>query len=217
MITKLLSKEMKLTASPLSYIFIAFAAMTMIPGYPILCGAFFVCLGLFYTYQQARECDDLIYTVLLPVRKRDIAAAKFLFAVIIELISFAVCAVLTAVRMTALSEAAVYIRNPMMNANTAYPGFVLLVFAMFNIFFLGGFFRTAYKIGGPFIAFCAASFIIIFIGETIHHVPGLEYMNRTAGTDAAQLMILILGTVVFAAGTILSYRISAGRLEKIDF
>ena len=217
MITKLLSKEMKLTASPLSYIFIAFAVMTMIPGYPILCGAFFVCLGLFYTYQQARECDDITYTVLLPVQKKDIAAAKFLFAVIIELISFAVCAVLTVVRMTVLSEAAVYIRNPLMNANIAYLGFLLLVFAMFNIFFLGGFFRTAYKIGRPFIAFCAASFIVICIGETIHHVPGLEYMNRTAGTYAAQLMILILGAVVFAAGTILSYRISAGRLEKIDF
>ena len=102
MMTKLLSKEMKLTASPLSYVFIAFAAMTMIPGYPILCGAFFVCLGIFYTYQQARECDDITYTVLLPVRKRDVVTAKFLFTVIIELISFAICVALTVIRMNAM-------------------------------------------------------------------------------------------------------------------
>ena len=53
----------------------------MIPGYPILCGAFFVCLGIFYTYQQARECDDITYTVLLPVRKRDVVTAKYMDSV----------------------------------------------------------------------------------------------------------------------------------------
>jgi len=217
MMTKLLSKEMKLTASPLSFIFIAFAAMTMIPGYPILCGAFFICLGIFYTFQQATECDDISYTVLLPVRKRDVVTAKFLFAVIIELISFTACTVLTAVRMNALSGADAYLRNPMMNANTAYLGFVLLIFAMFNIFFLGGFFRTAYKTGMPFIVFCIVAFIVISAAEAIHHVPGFEYMNRTAGVSKAQCIILALGAVVFAAGTILSHRISASSFERIDF
>jgi len=217
MTAKLLSKEMRLTASPLSYIFIAFAAMTMIPGYPILCGAFFVCLGIFYTYQQARECDDITYTVLLPVRKRDVVTAKYMFAVFIELISFAICAALTAVRMNAMSDAAPYVTNPMMNANIAYLGFVLIVFAMFNIFFLGGFFKTAYKIGIPFVVFCAAAFIVVFIGEAIHHVPGLAYMNNTAGVSGAQVVILISGVVIFAAGTLFSRKVSIARFERIDF
>ena len=37
---KLLKKEMKLAASPLSYIFIAFGFMAFLPGYPILVGSF---------------------------------------------------------------------------------------------------------------------------------------------------------------------------------
>ena len=56
---KLLYKEMKLSANPLSYWFIAFSVMTMIPRYPILVGSFFICLGIFYTYQQIREYDDM--------------------------------------------------------------------------------------------------------------------------------------------------------------
>lgn len=217
MMTKLLSKEMKLTASPLSYVFIAFAAMTMIPGYPILCGAFFVCLGIFYTYQQARECDDITYTVLLPVRKRDVVTAKFLFTVIIELISFAICVALTVIRMNAMSDAVPYVKNPMMNANVAYLGFVLLVFALYNIFFVGGFFKNAYKIGAPFIIFCIVSFFAISIGEALHHIPGLEYLNGTTGIDKVQIVILALGVVVFIAGTLLSHKISTHRFERIDF
>ena len=217
MMTKLLSKEMKLTASPLSYVFIAFAAMTMLPGYPILCGAFFVCLGIFYTFQQARECDDITYTVLLPVRKRDVVTAKFAFTVIIELISFVICVALTAVRMNAMSDAAPYVKNPMMNANIAYLGFTLLIFALYNIFFLGGFFKNAYRIGAPFIAFCIASFVAIFIGEALHHVHGLEYINETAGIDNVQIVILASGAVVFIVGTLLSHKKSVFRFERIDF
>ena len=37
---KLLYKEMRLSANPLSYWFITFSAMTMIPRYPILVGSF---------------------------------------------------------------------------------------------------------------------------------------------------------------------------------
>ena len=83
---KLLYKEMKLSANPLSYWFIAFSAMTMIPRYPILVGSFFICLGIFYTYQQIREYDDITYTVMLPVKKKDVVTAKYLFVLFIEFI-----------------------------------------------------------------------------------------------------------------------------------
>ena len=43
---QLLKKEMKLAASPLSYIFIVFGLMAFVPGYPILVSSFFVCLVL---------------------------------------------------------------------------------------------------------------------------------------------------------------------------
>ena len=43
----LLSKEIKLAASPLAWLFISFSLMAFIPGYPILVAAFFICFGIF--------------------------------------------------------------------------------------------------------------------------------------------------------------------------
>ena len=37
----LLRKEIRLSSMLLTWLFIGFGAMTMIPGYPILCGVFF--------------------------------------------------------------------------------------------------------------------------------------------------------------------------------
>ena len=138
---KLLYKEMKLSANPLSYWFIAFSAMTMIPRYPILVGSFFICLGIFYTYQQIREYDDITYTVMLPVKKKDVVTAKYLFVLFIEFISFILCALITIIRMSSLGNAAPYVTNPLMNANAAYLGYVMIVFAVFNSIFLAGFFK----------------------------------------------------------------------------
>jgi len=97
---KLLKKELRLTAAPITYFFLAFALMTLIPGYPILVGGFFITLGIFYTFQMARESNDILYTALLPCKKQDVVRAKYAFCVLIELLGWLLCAVLTAVRLT---------------------------------------------------------------------------------------------------------------------
>ena len=156
---KLLKKEMKLAASPLSYIFIVFGLMAFLPGYPILVGSFFVCLGLFQSFQCMREANDITYTALLPVAKGDIVRAKYVFCIMIELCYFILTSVPVLIRMTVLSEAAVYRNNVLMNANLVYLGFVLLILGLFNLIFIGGFFKTAYKFAKPFVAFIVTSFL----------------------------------------------------------
>ena len=42
----LLRKEIRLSSMLLTWLFIGFGAMTLIPGYPILCGVFFITLGI---------------------------------------------------------------------------------------------------------------------------------------------------------------------------
>lgn len=213
---KLLYKEMKLSANPLSYWFITFSAMTMIPRYPILVGSFFICLGIFYTYQQVREYDDITYTVMLPVRKKDVVSAKYLFVLFIELIAFVLCALLTIIRMKFLGNAAPYVTNPLMNANAAYLGYLLAVFASFNGIFLAGFFKTAYKIGKPFILFCVVGSIIIFMGEVLHHILGLENLNDPANLSILQVAILAIGITVFMLCTWFSYKKALKDFEEIN-
>ena len=213
---KLFYKEMKLSANPLTYLFIAFSAMTMIPSYPILVGSFFICLGIFHTYQQIREYDDVTYTVMLPVKKQDIVTAKYLFVLFIELTAFILCTLLTIIRMKILGTAVPYATNQLMNANMAYLGYTMIVFAVFNSIFLAGFFKTTYKIGKPFFIFCVVSFIIIIMGEILHHIPDLESLNNPSNLSMPQVVIFASGVVVFMLCTWLSYQKAVKDFEGID-
>lgn len=213
----LLNKEMKLSAHILSWCFIAFGLMAMIPGYPIVVGAFFVCLGIYQSFQYGRENNDILYTALLPVKKADVVKAKFAFVCLIEMLSFALMFILTVIRMTVFSGSAVYVNNAMMNANQAFLGYVLVVYAMFNILFVKGFFRTAYKFGKPFISFTIVSFVFAAITEVLHHLPGLIFLNDTDTLgNPVQWVVLAAGIVIYTGVTVISEKKAEMLFEQID-
>lgn len=213
----MLKKEMRLSALTLTYLFIGFGAMTMLPGYPILCGVFFITLGIYQSFQSAREANDIVYSALLPVAKCDVVKGKYQFVILIELSGFALMAILTAFRMTLLKDAAVYRTNALMNANLFFLGAAVFIFGLFNVIFLGGFFRTAYQLGKPFIIYIAAAFLIIGVAEALHHIPGMEALNAF-GFDHLALQIFMLsgGILLYILLTALSYRKACADFEKID-
>ena len=155
--------------------------MTLIPGYPILAGRFFITLGIFYTFQMARESNDILYTALLPCKKQDVVRAKYTFCVLIELL-----------------------------------GWLLILFALFNSVFLGGFFRTAYGLGKPFILYSIAGFAVICLAEALHHFPGMAAMNSQTEGFGMQLIVLAAGVLLFVGMTALSCRKAQKNFERID-
>ena len=157
----ILLKEIKLSASPLSFIFIVFGLMFFLPGYPILCGAFFVTLGIFYSFQSAREANDIVFSALLPIAKKDVVRGKFLFVCFIECCALILMAASMIVRMTALAESDVYRTNALMNANPFALGVAFLLFGLFNLIFVGGFFKTAYRFARPFVTYLIVGFLVI--------------------------------------------------------
>lgn len=215
--TDLLKKEIKLSALKLTFWFTAFGLMTFIPGYPILVGAFFVCLGIFQSFQASRENNDILYSALLPVAKSDVVRSKYIFCVFIELCSFLISAAATLLRMTVLADSVVYRSNVMMNANPAYLGFLLLIFACFNAIFVRGFFKTAYKFSRPFLSFIIISFLIVGIAEALHHIPGLEPVNAF-GFDSPGLQagVFAAGLVLYVLLTLCSEKQAERYFESID-
>lgn len=214
---KLLRKEIQLAASPLSYFFIGFSLMAFVPEYPILVGSFFVCLGLFQSFQTAREANDLTYTALLPVAKRDVVQAKYAFCCFIEICYFTLTGAVTLIRMTLLSNAAVYRNNALMNANLVYLAFVLLILGLFNAIFVGGFFQTAYKFAKPFVKFILAAFAVVGLGETLFHIPGFAALNAFGFAHMGlQLSVLALGILLFSGLTVLSKHRAMRNFERID-
>ena len=213
----ILLKEYKLSASPLSFLFILFGLMFFLPGYPVLCGVFFVTLGIFQSYQNAREANDMVFSALLPISKRDVVKGKYLFTAAIELCGILLMAAAVVVRMTVLADAPAYRSNALMNANLFALGMAFVGFGLFNLIFVGGFFKTAYKFAGPFVGYIIAVFLMISIAETLHHVPGFAFLNAF-GTEhfAVQVLLLGIGAAFYLAVTVLSCKKACKRFDKTD-
>lgn len=213
----LLLKECRLSASVLSYLFIAFGFMFLLPGYPILCGVFFVTLGIFQSFQNARETNDILFSALLPVAKRDVVKGKYLFVCLIELCGLALMGASVILRGTLLVDAPPYVNNALMNANCFALGLAFLIFGLFNAVFVGGFFRTAYKFAGPFVTYIVLAFLTVGVGEALHHFPGLEPLNAFGAEHLPlQLSLLAAGILAYLVLTFISYRQSCRRFERID-
>ena len=213
----ILTKEMKLSASLLSFLFILFGFMFFLPGYPVLCGVFFISLGIFQSFQNARETNDIFFSALLPIAKKDVVKGKFLFVCFIELCGLLLMGIATVLRMTVFSEVAAYKTNQLMNANFFALGLAFVIFGLFNLIFVGGFFKTAYKFGKPFVTYIIVCFVVIGIGEALHHFPGMKFLN-VFGTQCliSQILLLVSGILCFAVLTFISYKKSCNRFEKID-
>ena len=213
----LVKKEFSLAIPPLTYVFLAFALMSFIPGYPILCGAFFTCLGIFQGYLSAREAGDIYFSLMLPVRKKDIVRAKYISVMILEGISLLLMCVFTFIRMTYLSSSPVYLTNVMMAANPLFIAFALMVYALFNTVFLGGYFRTGYNLGKPFVIFAVTAFLLIALGEALHHFPGLGHLNEPGWEGSKDLLWCAAAALaVYLAVSLLSMRSSEKRFALLD-
>lgn len=213
----ILLKEMKLSASPLSYLFIAFGLMFFVPGYPILCGTFFVTLGLFQSFQAAREANDIVYSALLPIAKRDVVKGKYLFVCLIEACALALMLIAVLIRMTKLGANSVYRNNALMNANLFALGCAFFLFGLFNWIFVGGFFKTAYKFARPFVVYIVVCFLAIGAAEAAHHFPGLAALNAFGGEHLGlQIASLCAGICAFLLMTWLSCAAACRSFERID-
>lgn len=212
-----LRKEVRLGTLTIVYFFVLFGLMFLLPGYPVLCGAFFLTLGLYQNFRYARECNDLVFSVLLPIAKQDVVKGKFAFSCIIEMCCFALMLVSVLVRMTVFSDSPVYRGNALMNANLFALGMALVLFGVFNLVFISSFFKTGYKIGRPFITYIVICFIIIGVSEVLHHFPGMEALNSFEFDHfGLQITTLIAGAICYLGLTIVSYRESCRKFERLD-
>ena len=213
----LLLKEIKLSSSIIVYLFMLFGLLFFVPGYPILCGVFFSTLGIFKSFEYAREANDIVFSSVLPVSRKDIVKGRYCFVCLIELGTLLLMSVITLLRMTLFVDSPAYRNNFMMNANMFAIGAAFVIFALFNIIFVRGFFKTAYKTGKPFIIYMIIAFIFVCIFETLHHIPGLSLLNSFGFENmTSQILLLITGIVIWILMTLVSYKKACNLFNKID-
>ena len=224
----LLYKELRLAMHPICYLFIfLFPFMLLIPSYPLGIGFIYIlaCYPiLFLGANKGQQSNDLLYSVLLPVRKKDIVLARIITVILMQ-VTFMV--LLSALFPLARLVNAAVAQSASKPEEFKIPGLGLNSFVLLLAIGVVGyaiadliFFPIYYKRGRSIVMSTLFTILgfVVYIGIFtigLPFVPGLEIMNKMhIGIQFAILGATILISFFFH---LLVYRISSKRLEKVDF
>lgn len=211
----LLYKESRLVV-PLPYLGIAALALfNLIPHYPPVIGVAYVLPALLIAFAEANGNKDHQFTISLPVPRSQVVLARHLSVVGLEVVQIAAVA-LVAVLYAQLHSGGHALG---LDSNAAFFGIVLAAFGVFNVIFLPGYFTTGHRTGRPGVLAAIMFFVTYGIFELLVQViPGLAGVLDTLdpAMAGAQLVVLALGALVFAGLTVVAYRRSVRRFDRVN-
>ena len=220
---------------PICYLFIVlFPFMVLIPIYPL--GISFIYIltcypVLFLGANKGQQSNDLLYSTLLPVRKKDIVLARIITVLFMQVASMLIMSALYPLALlinhsmaeaAAAARAAGQVAEDPVNAGLTLNSFVLVLafavlgYALADLIF----FPIYYKHGKSIVMSTLFTIIgfVFYIGIFtigLPYVPGCEILNNLhIGIQFACLGCTILLSALIH---ILVYKISSKRLEKVDF
>lgn len=211
----MLKKELRLCMHPTVPLFLLLSSMLLIPNYPYYVVFFYTGLAVFFTCLTGRENSDVFYTMLLPVAKRDIVRARFLFVVLFEAVQVAVSVPFAVIRQSMpISGNAVG-----MDANIALFGLSLGMLGIFNFIFFCIYYGDVAKVGKAFGLACVGVSVYMIAAETCDHAVPF-FRDRLDTRDPLflkeKLIVLAIGLTVFAVLTATAYRRSVRSFEALD-
>ena len=235
----LLYKEFKLAMHPICYIFVAlFPLMILIPAYPLAIGFIYVlsCYPiLFLGANKGQQSNDLLFSTLLPVRKKDIVLAR-IFTVIFMQVAFMV--IMSCIFPLAYmwfgngpiveeEPGSFVIVNSAFDMKTPIIGFSIKSYVVVLAIALVGyaiadliFFPIYYKHGKSIVASTLFTILgfITYLGVTTIALPfiiGIETCNSIPLW--IQFIALAAAIGLSALIHLFVYKIGAKCLEKVDF
>lgn len=212
---KLLIKDFRLAIHPTVFLFWLLSAMLLIPNYPYYVVMYYSSLSLFFVCLSGRENHDIEYSLMLPVRKRDLVRARICFAVIVQAVQLVI-----AVPFAALRQSMPLGGNQVgMDANIAFFGLALLLLGIFNLQFFTGYYRAPEKVGRTFAVSSTLFFIAIAALETLAHI--LPFFRGRLDTPdplflPEKIIVLVVGFASYILLTVLACRISERRFDTLD-
>ena len=209
----LLYKEIRLAAHPTSIVFAFLGCLVLVPAYPYSVIFMFGCLAPYITFLNARETNDIWYTAVLPVTKRESVLGKCLL-----IVSFQLFQLLFSVPFAILRNVLNIANNPVgLDATAAWYGFGFILYTIFDLVFLTTFYKSGYKVGKSIIFAAIPMVFLMAATEATAHIPMLVWMDNCQPEHLfMQFPILIVGIVCYGVLVPLAYRISVKHFEKVD-
>jgi hypothetical protein len=210
-------KELKLGVTPFSYLlpFITGALMLIPAWLYFVVLLYFCCLTIPNMFAGYKAQNDLIFSIMMPVTKKDIIKARVAVIVILELLHIAT-AVIYGMISTRLYPNLIYF---FFGPTIGFWGLCFVMLAIFNIIFISMYYRTAYKYGAATIASVTGAMLFAGGAEWLGIKNSFVFdLFKGTGTDnmAIHITILIAGIAIFAIFTIIAYNIAIKQFEKVD-
>lgn len=210
-----LYKEIKLITNPLNWIFLLFLTMLLIPTYPCYVPFFYLCLSVFFMFNNAEINRDMEYSLILPIRKKDIVKSRCILVFFYQILGLILSIPFVFLRVTE-NQAGI-------DLNVAFFGLIMICLSIFNFVFISGFYKKGEKPGLPFLASSILYFVVYIVFEipiwmkTVFNVEYFIIMDNTdASSQIKQLPILFIGIIFYVLTWFLTYKVSAKRFEKVD-
>lgn len=207
----LFSKQMRLVAHPMTYVFLLCGVMFFIPNYPYSVAFFYVTLGIFFMFMNGRDQRDAAYSALLPIRKQDTVTASILFCGLLQLVTLILC--IPFAFLARLIKGG-WDNLAGVDANLAVFGIGCLVFAVFNLIFFPAFYRSGYRVGTAFLKASIGMSFTVFLDVILPHLPGLAPLD---GWHPFEQGLFTAGCFVFFfLASYIALLVSIKRYEKVD-
>ena len=226
----LLYKEFKLAMHPICYVFICvFPLMILIPSYPLAVGFIYIlsCYPiLFLGANKGQQSNDLLFSTLLPVRKKDIVLARIFTVITMQVvyirIRWALYPVAVVINNNITIDSGEHLSVPGLGLNgfVSVLGIAIIGFAIADLIF----FPIYYKNGRSIVL----STLMTIIGFVIYlavftiafpYIPGMEWYTRILCESGLGIQFAVLGGAIVLSVLLhfFVYKISSKSLEKVDF
>ncbi len=211
---KLIKKEFSLCLHPASAIFMLFGAFVLIPNYPYTVMFFFCGLGAFFIALTGRENGDYAFTCSMPVKKEQVAYARILLCVCLQMGQLFVALVCTLIKTYLF---------PVPNlagtdCGIVFFGVGFFMIGVLNAVFFPLHFAKPTKVGVPFLIASIALFFGVVADVALQYALPVWSVLEQAGGEylAVKLGVLFGGVVFFVAATVFSLAYSGKRFAKVD-
>lgn len=213
----LLYKEFKVSIHPIYFLVALLAsALMLIPGWlyfiVLLYFAFISIPNIFAAYKTQ---NDLMFSLLLPVRRQEIVLARINAILILELAHILLTLVFTIIHHL-IYDLPYYI---FVEPNMAFFGLVFLMFGLMNISFFPLYFKSAHNYGRAAIVvnavgvlFAAGVELLVLFNKTANEV----IHNVNGSYNHIQWIILASGIIMFIILNWFAYKLSLKEFEKVD-
>ncbi|MCQ2086879.1 MAG: ABC-2 transporter permease [Bacilli bacterium] len=221
----LLFKEFRLAVHPICYFFILFFPLLILaPNYPMGIGFLYTIVSypiLFLGANKGQQSNDLYFTTLLPVRKKDIVKARTVTVMIMHIL-------FTAITLALLPLAKEIITSVAEEGGEAMPGLTINEYgAVIGLAYIGLgitdliFFPLYYRNGKSIVLSTLIStffFAFYIMGTTMalpYIMPG--FTGLICGSILSQVIFAVICFAFYLGMHWLVYIVSAKLLEKVDF